>query len=145
VAAAGFVGEDWAGLDGKKAREEACGAHSCQGRGCRRCRQQNRGRAGTKRPTNLTEQREKEGKFIKTETLLIKKKRIAQLIYGKPGENQYKHTNTQRTHKERKHHTRTCRLPNSPDTTQLLPLTLEQSNEALTRTPNAYHRSHITI
>jgi hypothetical protein len=73
--------------------------------------------------------------------LLIKKKRIAQLIYKKPGENQYKHT----THKESKHHTRTCRLPNSPDTTQLLPLTLEQSNEALIRRPNAYHGSHITI
>jgi hypothetical protein len=48
---------------------------------------------------------------------LIKKKRIAQLIYGKPGKNQYKQTRTNYSHGMEPHN-RTGGPPNSPDTQQ---------------------------
>jgi hypothetical protein len=69
--------------------------------------------------------------------LLIKKKRIAQLIYEKPNGNQYKHTNTQRDN--------TPHLHRPLVELSQLPLTLEQSNEAPIRTPNAYYGSPLLL
>jgi hypothetical protein len=57
--------------------------------------------------------------------LLIKKKRVAQLIYEKPGENQYNET-PQTTHE--KTHTHGDNPTNSPKHTT--PLTLADSNGA---------------
>jgi hypothetical protein len=75
--------------------------------------------------------------FLKREqklysNLLIKKKRIALLIYGKPGENQYKQTTT--TPKSR-NPTLSCKQPNTlSNAQQLQPLHMNNSRKLSIRT-----------
>jgi hypothetical protein len=72
--------------------------------------------------------------------LLIKKKRIAQLIYGKPGENQYNKA-PQSTHKTRKTHTHEDNPTNSPKHTTT-PLTLAHSNGAFDESTSTVGNGH---